>query len=117
MKFITSLILTALLSFVACLYLPWWSIAIAAFIIAVVIKQRPGLSFISGFVALFLLWACVSFYISANNEHLLAHRLSLIILKIDSPFALIMITASVGAIVAAFAALAGSYLRKSKPVA
>jgi hypothetical protein len=117
MKFISALILTALLSFAACLYLPWWSIAIAAFIIAVIIPQRPGISFITGFVSLFLLWALLSWYLSANNEHLLAHKVSVIILKIDSPFALIILTALIGATVAAFAALAGSFLRTSKPTA
>jgi len=115
MKFLTTLILTALLSFVACLYLPWWSIAVAAFIVSAVIHQTPGKSFLSGFAALFLLWGTLAFYISNNNENLLAHKVSLIILKTDSPFALILVTALIGALVAAFAALAASYLRASKP--
>jgi hypothetical protein len=117
MKFITTLILTAFLSFVVCLYLPWWSIAIAAFIVAAVIPQTPRKSFLSGFTALFLLWGTLAFYISNNNDNLLAHKVSLIILKTDSPFALILVTALIGALVAAFAALAGSYLREPKSTA
>ena len=56
MKFFVSLILTAFLSFGACLYLPWWSIAIASFLVAALIPQRPGKAFLAGFTALFLLW-------------------------------------------------------------
>lgn len=114
MKFIITIALTALLSFAVCIYLPWWSIAIVAFIVAAVIPQAPFRSFVSGFVALFLLWGFLAFYISNNNDNLLAHKVSVIILKTDSPFGIIIITAFVGALVAAFAALAGSYLRALK---
>jgi hypothetical protein len=114
MKFITSLILTALLSFAACLYLPWWSIAIVAFLVAVLIPVKPLSSFISGFVALFLLWSLSALYISANNGHLLAHKISVLILKTDDPFLLIMVTGLIGGFVAGFAALTGACTRKVK---
>lgn len=114
MKFIISLILTALLSFGACLYLPWWSIAIAAFIVAALIPQKPGKAFITAFIALFLLWGGLSFWLSNNNEHLLAHKVSLLILKMDSPYLLILVTALIGGLVAGFAALTGAFLRKRK---
>jgi hypothetical protein len=114
MKFFISLVLTALLSFAACLYLPWWSIAIAAFVIAVLIPQNPGKAFTTGFLALFLLWGGLSFWISSNNEHLLAHKISTLIIKADSPYYLIFATAFIGALVAGFAALSGSFLRKTK---
>ena len=114
MKFIISLILTALLSFGACLYLPWWSIAIAAFIVAALIPQKPGKAFLAAFIALFLLWGAFSFWLSNNNEHLLAHKVSVLILKMDSPYLLILATALIGGLVAGFAALSGAYLRKSK---
>ena len=114
MKFFVSLILTALLSFVACLYLPWWSIAIAAFIVAALIPQGAAKSFLTGFTALFLLWGGLSFWISNNNEHLLAHKVSMVLLKMDNPWVLILATAIIGALVAGFGALSGSFLRKSK---
>lgn len=114
MKFLISLILTALLSFAFCLFLPWWSIAIAALLVASLIPQKPFKSFLTGFVALFVLWGGLSFWISYNNHHILAHKLSQIIIKIDNPALLIVFTAFIGALVAGFAALTGSYLRKSK---
>ena len=113
MKFFISLILTMLLSFAACLFLPWWSIAIAAFVVAALIPQKPFKAFLTGFISLFLLWGGVSFWISNNNDHILAHKVSQLLIKMDNPYLLILITAFIGALVAGFSALAGSYLRKS----
>lgn len=114
MKFFISLILTILLSFAACLFLPWWSVAIAAFVVAALIPQKPFKAFLTGFIALLLLWGGLSFWMSNNNDHILAHKVSQLILKMDNPYLLILATALIGALVAGFAALAGSYLRKSK---
>ena len=114
MKFITAILLTALLSFAACLFLPWWSIAIAAFIVAALIPQHPGKAFVTAFLSLLLLWGGLSYWISSNNDHLLAHKVSLLILKMDNPYLLILATAIVGALVAGLGALSGSLLRKSK---
>ena len=115
MKFFISLILTALLAFAFCLFLPWWSIAIAAFIVAALIPQKPGKAFYTAFIAILLLWGGLSFWMSNNNHHVLAHKISQLILKMDNPMLLVLITALIGALVAGFAALAGSYLRKSNP--
>ena len=112
MKFVTSAILIILFSFLACLYFPWWSIAVVAFLISIIIQQSHLASFICGFISMFLLWGFLSFWISIQNGHILAHRVSLLIFKIDSPFLLIFVTALIGAMVAGFAALTGSYLRK-----
>ena len=112
MKFFISIILIALLSLAACLYLPWWSIAIVAFIVAAAIPQKPFKAFLAGFTALFLLWGSLSFYISSSNNHLLAHKVSLLILKTDSLYLLIITTALIGALVAGLAALSGSFVRK-----
>ncbi len=114
MKFFTSFIVTALLSFALCLFLPWWSIAIAAFLVAALIPQRPGRAFLAAFAALFVLWGGLSFWMSNNNEHILAHKVSLLVLNMDNPVLLILATALIAALVAGFAALAGSYLRRSK---
>ena len=113
MKFIVSILLIALLSIAACLYLPWWSIALVSFIVAAIIPQKPAKSFVTGFIALFLSWAALAWFLSSNNDHLLAHKISVLFLKMDSPLLLIIATALIGALVAGFASLAGSYVRKS----
>lgn len=114
MKFIISILLTALLSFVACLYLPWWSIAIAAFLVAALIHQKPWKAFVTGFVALLLLWGIMAWVISSNNHHLLTGKISLLLLKTDSPVLMVLVAAFIGALVAGMAALSGSYIRQRR---
>ena len=112
MKFTVSILLIALLSLTACLYLPWWSIAVVAFVVAVAIPQLPGRSFLSGFIALFLLWGSMAWLMSSANNHILAQKISMLILKRNNPAMLVAITALIGALVAGLASFTGSFLRK-----
>lgn len=112
MKFFIAIVIIAILSLAACLYLPWWSIAVVAFLVTALIPLRPLKAFFAGFIALFLLWGALAWYISSNNENLLAHKMSVVILKTDSPEMLVLVTALVGAIVAGMASLTGSFIRK-----
>ncbi len=114
MKFFVSLLLIALLSFAACLYLPWWSIAVVSFLVVALLPQSPFKAFLCGFLAIGLLWGVLSFLKSSQNEHVLAHKVSLVILKTDSPAFLIIATAFLGALVAGLAALTASFLRKKQ---
>ena len=114
MKFLISILLILLLSAAASLYLPWWIIAVVAFAVCALIPQSAGKSFLSGFAAIFLLWGVLAWLLSSNNEHILAHKISLLILKTDSPFLLILMTAVIGALVAGMAALAGSFASREK---
>ena len=111
MKFFLSIVLIALLSFAACLYLPWWSIAIASFAVTLFVPQHPGKSFLSAFISLFLLWGGIAFFISYNNGHNLAQKMSLVILKSENAYLLILVTALVGALIAGLAALCASLIR------
>lgn len=114
MKFTISLILIMLLSFAACLYSPWWSIAFVAFLVIFFIPQKPLAAFLCGFTALFLFWSAMSFWISSNNAHVLAHKVSVLFLKMDSPAMLILTTGFIGGLVAGFAALTASFTRKTE---
>ena len=114
MKLLVSIILIAAISFAACLYLPWWLITVAGFVVAAVIPQKPILSFLSGFLGGFLLWAGMSWWLSAANEHLFAHKISLLIIKTDSPFLLIAVTGLIGGLAAGLGALTGSFVRSKK---
>ena len=112
MKFFISILLTALLSFALCLFLPWWIIAIAGFAVAFAIPQKAGISFVAGFIALFFLWVGLSFWMSAANNHLLAHKISLLFIKVDNPMLLIVVTGIIGGLVAGLGSLTGRLLRQ-----
>lgn len=112
MKFIVAILLTALLAFAESLYFPWWTIAIAAFIVGVFIHQKPWKAFLTGFLGLFLLWAGQSFYIDVQNEHILSQKVANILPLGGSTFWLILISAFIGGLVGGFGALTGSYIKK-----
>jgi len=67
---------------------------------------------LSGFIALFILWACQSFIIDQNNKHILSTKVAQIFNLGNSYISIIFITAVVGAFVAGCAALTGSFLRQ-----
>jgi hypothetical protein len=112
MKFIVSVLLTALLAYAFSLYLPWWCIALAAFITAIAIHQKPGKAFLSGAIGLFLLWGIQSAMLNAQNSGLLASKISHMFTQNNNAYLIIIIAAVVAFLVGGLAALSGSYLRK-----
>src|SRR5687767_13687045 len=114
MKFLAALILTALLSFIAGLYLPWWGIAITAFIVALIVYQKAGIAFLAAFLGLLLLWSSLAFWIDSGNESILSARIGQLLGIGNNSFLLILITGAVGGLVAGFAAMSGSFLRSNK---
>lgn len=109
-KFIVSFLITAILSYAFGLFLPWWSIAIAGLVSGLSIKQKPLLSFLSAMSGVFLLWSSMSFIISTNNDHLLATKISLMVLKNNSPFLLVLVTGMIGGLTSGISALSGRLL-------
>lgn len=112
MKFTVSLILTALLSFAAGLYLDWWSLALASFVVALCIPQKPWQNWLAGFLGLFLLWGGLAIWLDIRNQHLLSGKVARILPLGGSAVALVLVTAFAAALVAGFAALSGSYARR-----
>jgi len=111
MKIIVSIILTALLAFIGGLYLPWWTIAVAAFLVALVIPQFPWKAFISGFLGIFLLWGLIAFWKDMENQGILSSKIAQLFHVGSSSITMIFITAILGALIGGFAALSGAYLR------
>lgn len=111
MRFLLATLLTATLSFIAGLYTPWWSIAIISFLVALLVKQRIWLAFLSGFAGIFLCWGILSCWIDVKNNSVLSHKIALLFPLGGSSFLLILVTAFVGALVGGFAAMSGSSLR------
>lgn len=111
MRFLLATLLTASLSFIGGLYLPWWSIAIIAFLVALLIKQKIGLAYLSGFAGIFLLWGGLALVIDIRNKSVLAQKMAEIFPLNGNTILLVIVTAFVGALVAGFAAMSGSSLR------
>lgn len=110
MRFILSVLLIAVLSFIAGIYLPWWSIAIISFLVALLLNQSLGKSFLAGFLGIFLLWSIIAVWIDLKNQSILSLKVAELFPLAGSNILLILVTALVGSTVAGFAALSGSSL-------
>ena len=115
MKFIVAVILTALLAFITGLYFPWWMIAVASFVVALLVYQKAWKAFVTGFLGLLLLWIGLAYWIDIKNESILSAKIGELLGIGNNSFLLILITGLIGGLVAGFAALSGSFLRGSKP--
>ena len=104
MKFIVSAIITASLAYGLGLYFPWWTVVFAGMLTAFFIPQHWGLSFLSAFTGVFLLWGLMALFISISNDHILAKRISVLVIKNDSPYLIIIITALIGGLTSGLSA-------------
>lgn len=111
MKFILSIFITALLAYLLGIYLPWWSIAIAAFVVSLLINQGAGLSYLSAFLGIFILWSVLALLINTANAGILANRVRQLF-GIGQSYQLIMLTGFIGGVVAGFSALSANLLRR-----
>jgi hypothetical protein len=111
-KYILSIVVTGLIAFLTGLYMPWWGIAIAAFLVSAAIPQKPAFTFLSGFLGVFLLWEVLAWWIDNKNNGILSQKIASILPLGGSSVLLIVITSIIGGLVAGFAALAGTYMRR-----
>jgi len=108
MKFLLKIILIAGLTYLLQLVLPFWIIAVVAFLLNYAIKTNGWSSFFSGFIAIFLLWFIVSTAIESHSGGLLVTKvgnlfgLSNLLLKI--------VTAIIGALIAGLSGLTARML-------
>lgn len=111
MRFLLATLLIAATGYVLGLFLPWWSIAIAAFLIALLLVRQLGTAFLTGFTGIFLLWGLIALWIDITNQGILSHKIALLIPLGGSSILLILVTALVGGIVGGFASMAGASVR------
>jgi hypothetical protein len=114
MKFTVATFLSALLAFAACLFFPWWSIAVTSFIVGLLIHQKAGLAYLASFTGVSLLWSTQATFIDFLNHHLLAIKIANVFPLAGAYVYLIIITAFIGGLVSGFGAMTGSYLRRVK---
>src|SRR5688500_4439744 len=109
MKFLVSFLLTAILSFISGLFLPWWGIAIVALLVALIVHQRPGMAFLSGLLGVMVVWSGLAWIIDMKNNGVLSSKIASVIPLGGNSLLLILVTGLVGGLVAGFAAMSGSY--------
>lgn len=113
MKFVIQTVLIILFAWVLELFAPWYSIAIAAFVLGYCVKSTAN--FLAGFSGIAFLWLMKLWITDINAaENLnLADAVSKIF-PLNSKALLFLITSFIGGLVGGFACLTGSLLKKGK---
>ncbi len=112
MKLLIKTSLIIVLSALAQLVLPWWTIAIVAFVVEIFYEELPLASFLTGFNAVFLLWFGYALYIDRETHALLSSKVVLLFPIPETHWLLLIITGLVGGLAGGMGALTGQYCRR-----
>jgi len=107
------LILIAVVSLLAQLVLPWWSLAVVAFIICFWRSPSGGRAFLSGFVGVALVWLIYATIIHTRTDGIFAGRMSELLFKTNTSALPLLVTALVGGLVGGLAGLSGYFVRQA----
>lgn len=125
MKFLLRFILIAALAYLAQSFLPWWSAAVVAFAVGLLLsdsrkrrvfarKSPPARAFLAGFLALFLLWGGMAFFLDLQNDSLLSSKIAQLFSieqgLLSSSHTLVLVSALIGGAVGGFSAMTGNLL-------
>jgi len=111
MRFAIAILLVLVLNYMSGLVFPWWIIALVGLITGYLVNLTPAKSFLAGFLACFILWAGIAFYIDIANEHILTTRVGALF-TLKQPIIMVLITGCIGGMVTGLASLTGALLRK-----
>ncbi|MEL6719170.1 MAG: hypothetical protein AAFO82_19660 [Bacteroidota bacterium] len=113
-NFSIQFILTLALTFLAQLFLPWWSLVLIAAIVGTFFSYKYGAtSFLAGFLAVGILWLLSSLWLSRGAENqVLVNRVGELFGGMSRIY-LVYTTAILGAILGGLAAMTGTLGRKS----
>ncbi len=115
MKLLISTILIAFLSSLTEFFLPWWTIAVVAFIVAMVIQLPPLKSFLSGFLGITLFWLPNIIFKDFSNEHILSRKMAALF-HVPNYGVFIIVCVLLGSLVGGLGAFSGALLRKGEVI-
>jgi len=108
MLFLVILILSVLSSY----FLPWWTVAVVAFLAALFIGKTSGQSFLFGFSGVFVAWVLVALFKSLPNDNMLAERVVQLFPLPHNWIWVLLVTGIIGGLIGAMGALSGALLKK-----
>ena len=112
MKTITiNFIATIILAIVLALFLPWWSVMLAALVTGFLIPLKKTAVFFTPFLAIILFWTSYCFMLSSANDFTLAQRISILIPLGGNPYILMLMAGLLGGLAAGIAGIFAKQLR------
>lgn len=108
---IFNFIVTLVLALVFSVFLPWWSVMLAAFVSTILFSLNGSKVFFIPFIAVFLFWTGYAFALSNNNNFTLAKKIAILLPLDGNPYLLILVTGVVGGFAAGIAGIFGKQSR------
>lgn len=111
MIFIFRLILISTLTYLFGLITPWWSVMLAAAIIAFLMPGNNFNTFLSGFMGAGLIWMVLAWKVDIETNSIMSNKM-IELLPIDDINMLIIVTAIIGGLAGALGAFTGNSFRQ-----
>lgn len=109
MRFPVQILVIIFMGYLLELFLPWWTVAIAAFAGGVLLNSRWN--FLAGFIAVGLLWVGKGLITDLSTDSDLADRVARIFM-LNNKILLLLLIFLLSGLVGGFAAMSGGALRK-----
>lgn len=109
MRFAVQVIVILVLGYLMEQFLPWWSVAVAAFAGGALVNTRSN--YLAGFLAVGLLWVAKALITDLSSDSDFADRVARIFM-LHNQTVLLLVTFVVSGLVGGFAAMTGGALRK-----
>lgn len=103
----------AILSLLAQLFLPWWSLAIVAFGVCFWRSNGAGRAFVHGFVGVALTWLIYALFIHISTDGIFTSRMGLLLFKTNGAVLPIVVTTFFGGLVGGLAGMSGYLVRQA----
>lgn len=107
------IVLIAVLSLLAQLVLPWWSLAIVAFLVCFWRSKNAGQAFVSGFYGIAIVWLIYVLLIHLRTDGIFTGRMSELLFKMNSNILPGLVTAILGGLVGGLAGLSGYFVKQT----
>ncbi|MBS1690125.1 MAG: hypothetical protein JSS96_15450 [Bacteroidetes bacterium] len=111
MRVLISILLIALLSVFAEQHWAWWSIAVIACLLPLILNLKPGAAFLSGFGGIGLFWLVTVMVKDIANNHILSQKMAELF-HLPNYILFVIVTVLIGSLIGGLAGLTGSYIRR-----
>ena len=111
MKISIGVIATIIVGGIFQIFFPFWTLAVAAFIVAMFVGGKGPKAFLYGLLGGILLWGFYALFIDIANEGILSNRFGNLLGGLGRPIVLLL-TALIGGLLGGFGALTGSFVHQ-----
>ena len=101
-----------ILSLTSGFFLPWWMVAIIAFLATLFLGKTSGISFWSGFGGVFIAWTILALLKTIPNDNMLVKRVTQLF-QLPNWILILLISALIGGLVGGMSALSGVLVKKA----